>query len=128
MSTTYETISLSTWKSIVESAPAVGEDSPLSMRQETRWFVQTGTVELCYHDPHDNVRNVNARIQNVSDQGMMVRTEAAITPNTPVLMRIELQGETCLLCGIIRHCSMTVGGFKIGVRLLFDDEAILYFG
>lgn len=128
MSTTYETISQEDWKAIVEAAPAVGEDSPLSLRNETRWFVQTGTVEICYHNPRDEVRSLVARIQNVSDQGLMLRTDDPIPENTPVLMRVELEGESALLCGMIRHCSMTVGGYKLGIRLLFDDEAVLYFG
>jgi hypothetical protein len=128
MAVGYITISEDQWRSIVSKAPAVAVNDPLAQRSETRWELQTGTFELCYHDNFNVIQTVSGLIQNVSDQGLMIRAQGEIACNTPVLMRLELEDELTMLCGIVRHCSMSVGSYKIGVRLLFDDDAVLQFG
>lgn len=128
MTVGFITITEERWRSIVADAPAVALNDPLSMRSETRWDLQTGTFELCYHDSANAIQTVSGLIQNVSDQGLMIRAQGSIECNTPVLMRLELEDENVMLCGVVRHCSLSVGSYKIGVRLLFDDDAVLNFG
>lgn len=123
MSTAFKSISQEQWRGIVAAAPAVGEGVPISNRHETRWYLQSGTAELCYHNANNEVCKQLCLVQNVSDQGLMVRADLEIPENTFVIMSVDFENDNATLLGMVRHCSLSVGAYKLGIRLLFDDEA-----
>lgn len=57
----------------------------------------------------------------VSSEGI-----SAIAPNeVPELVRVTIQWiqehETIILKGRVRHCTQTIGGYKVGVQLSFSE-------
>src|ERR1043166_9870102 len=55
----------------------------------------------------------------VSAGGLMLRMDNEIPLGTWIDLQIELKEDTLLSTGMTCHCTQTIGGYKVGIRLLF---------
>ncbi len=96
--------------------------STLAGRNEPR-CVASGEVVLRYTDPVDGrERTMTADLLQVSWSGCMLRTSREI-PITDVQLEPRTPGHVHCLRGWVRHSTSTIGGYKTGVILMFDDRA-----
>jgi hypothetical protein len=62
-----------------------------------------------------------AAVLQVSDDGLMVRCHHQIPIHTPVAIDARVGDAAVSLAGVVRHCTQTVGAYKIGIELFFPD-------
>ena len=63
----------------------------------------------------------NGTIVNISSGGIMFKRSRPIRDGLHVVLRVQLPEGLALLHGDIAHCTQTMGGYHIGVELMFDD-------
>ena len=56
---------------------------------------------------------------NISNSGLMLKGETEIEEGIEALIEINPDGKPFHVVGVVRHCTQTLGGFKIGVNLRF---------
>ena len=57
----------------------------------------------------------------VAAGGLTVRTSEVISCGTAVHLQIQFDEEPLFCMGVTRHCTQTLGGYKVGIRLIFGD-------
>jgi hypothetical protein len=93
-------------------------------RREYRYDIGRGDVTIVYYaDPRRQHRVIadTVPLLQLSPGGLMLRTYQELQPGLGVAMQLTLDQEQFALLGVIRHCTQTVGGFKVGVELSFSD-------
>lgn len=105
------------WRAWVQRfLPAEGDEH---RRDEPRRLVAGVTVRIAFHH-RDNPRAVRGKLRDTSDGGLQILLPVLIKENTLVVIQIETPEAYLAIGGIVMHCTQTVGGYKIGVRLQFD--------
>jgi hypothetical protein len=90
-------------------------------RRTLRRYVVSGEVELAF-EIDDEPFQRTVPLLNVSPRGLTVKVYEPIPVEQAVIVRILLEGETRVFCGHVIHCTMTLGGFKVGIRLDFPSN------
>ena len=62
---------------------------------------------------------LTAPILDISDGGLAVKTESVIIQKTGVGLDVNLEGRRMLLMGSVARCTSTIGGYEIGIELVF---------
>jgi hypothetical protein len=76
-------------------------------------------VELTFErDGQAAVRG--GRLLNASSEGVMIGQREELAPGTAVRLHVMLGEVAARLDGRVIHCTQTVGGFKVGIQLLFS--------
>jgi len=57
----------------------------------------------------------------VSPEGLTARAPREVPVDVRFALDVEINGETLCLRGRTMHCTQTIGGYKVGVRLIFDE-------
>ncbi|MBX3394545.1 MAG: PilZ domain-containing protein [Phycisphaerae bacterium] len=86
-------------------------------RQEERSPYQFEAVVLLDAEGQTSRRRLG--VVNLSNSGIMLKGETDIEIGTPVLIELNPDGKPFHVVGEVRHCTQTLGGYKIGVRLKF---------
>jgi hypothetical protein len=98
------------------------EITPEIRRKHPRRTVAIGTVDVAV--THKGTSAVwPGKLLNLSPAGVLIKQRRRIDCGIPVLVRLMLADEEAILPGSVVHCTETVGGYKVGIRLLFDNEA-----
>lgn len=63
-----------------------------------------------------------AYTQNVGPDSMSLICKAEATTRTPIRVRRALEADECWCTGLVRHCTGTLGGFKIGLQFVDPDS------
>src|SRR3990172_5361471 len=111
------------WLEIVEQSGKLVTE-PLIRRQSPRHY--TDTVAKLAFDSDGGAgktrQTMLCSVLDISPTGMMLHSHREVAPSTVV--DIEwYEGDAILtLSGRIRHCTGTVGAFKIGVELQFPSS------
>jgi hypothetical protein len=71
----------------------------------------------------DRKKREHLAIIEVSIDGIMGLIEEEIPRHAEVCIELDPEGTPFALQGRVRHCTSAVGGFKVGVELVFDDRA-----
>lgn len=58
---------------------------------------------------------------DISPTGIMARAFMEYECKTTAMLELFFANEHCRARGRVAHCTRTLGGFKIGFELLFDD-------
>ncbi|HWL95642.1 MAG TPA: PilZ domain-containing protein [Phycisphaerae bacterium] len=96
-------------------------NAPLSRREPHRGEERSPfqlEVLIVMEDEGQTVRRRLALL-NVSKNGMMVKGDTEMEIGKAVLVEVNKEGTPFHVVGVIRHCTQTLGGFKIGVHLNF---------
>lgn len=59
-------------------------------------------------------------IVNISLEGITAKGNSEIPIGTNAFVELNPEGEPFLMRGEIVHCTETLGGFKIGIKLIFE--------
>jgi hypothetical protein len=94
---------------------------PRIKRKSQRYRVEFGVVQLFY-ECSGRTRDYTASLLQISAHGMMIRNHTRIAVGTPLRMKVTLDRAPVTLNGRVAHCTETVGAFKIGIRLQFEDR------
>ncbi len=94
-------------------------------RRAPRYGVVYGEVQIEFHpnnDPAQPVVRRSAPIYDISVGGLMARCLKPIEPQTHVLLHIDIGDQRVVLRGVVRHSTQTIGGYRVGIELLFDEQ------
>jgi hypothetical protein len=96
------------------------EVEPPVRRDHRRYGVDFGLARLSY--TRDGVPLTRtAPLLQISAEGLMVQIQEPIRVYTPLRLEVILGDETFALTGQVAHSTQTVGGYKVGIQLLFPD-------
>lgn len=93
-------------------------------RRTPRYGVVYGEVRIEFHphnDPAQPLVRRSAPVYDISVDGLMARCLKPIAPHTRVLLHIAIGQEQAALRGVVRHSTQTIGGYRVGIELLFDE-------
>ncbi|HSW45778.1 MAG TPA: PilZ domain-containing protein [Phycisphaerae bacterium] len=109
------------WIEIVEQSGDPKMESR-DRRQNPRY--NAGTVVTLVFDPEQGSekapRELTSSVLDISPTGMMLRCHWEIPHDTPVGIKWYQENDVEALSGIVRHCTSTVGAFKVGIELRFS--------
>jgi hypothetical protein len=112
-------LSAEDWREVIRSLVAA-ELEPLRRRRQRRYHVYTGEVRITYNDPLDErACTRTAGLLNVSTGGMMVKTYSPMPENIPAELEVTVGEFHFFAHARLRHSSSTLGGYKVGIELLF---------
>ena len=109
------------WVEVVDrnSARAV---RPHHRRKHERFSPAMGTAKLVFTMP-GGMQSVpvvlSAPILDISAGGLAVKSESVILQKTGVGLDVNLEGCSMLLMGLVARCTSTIGGYEIGIELVF---------
>jgi hypothetical protein len=96
--------------------PEIGENR----RRHARRYTTAGEVKLAYERAGRTVRR-SFDVLGVSVDGIMARGHCEVDADELVNMEINLNGSPICLRGRVIHCTTGLGGYKIGIKLMFED-------
>jgi hypothetical protein len=95
---------------------------PHHRRKHNRFFPPMGTAKLVFTMPGGAKTLpvvLTAPILDISDGGLAVKTESMIIQKTGVGLDVNLEGRQMFLMGSVARCTSTIGGYEIGIELVF---------
>lgn len=119
METRLETPTRRRWREII--APYADAANAEYRRSDQRACVELGMVKLSFVDPNGAHVVHTGRPLNASEAGLMVRLNQSIPSRTRLRIEVEIDQVKFALSGSVVHVTDTVGGYKVGIELLFAD-------
>ena len=107
-----------TWRKML-AAQVAGEIESHSRRHWRRYPAE-GEVKAEFM-VDDQPRKRTWDLLQIAAGGLTVRTGEEMMVNTQVLLHINMDGNPILARGLTRHCTQTLGGYKVGIKLLFEQ-------
>jgi hypothetical protein len=107
------------WQAVLSQHVPAPEIEPPVRRGQRRYGVPLGGWRLLFHDRENHALEVRGTLRNASPTGVMLVCRQELSTNTPVLLAFNDGERECVLTGEIAHCTSTIGGHKVGVRLRF---------
>ncbi len=97
------------------------EPDPHQRRRFCRYPVTCGSATLTLA-ADENAAVVPGRLVNISAGGVMVQVRKWLQVGTPVWIDIELDTIRGALLGRIVHTTQCLGGYKLGIQLVFPER------
>ncbi len=122
--TEYQPITPEQWTQLVAQHGS-GAAASLMRRRQLRYHVQ-GPTRVAFSRHADSSEASNARtcsVLDISNDGLMLRSREQVPLQTPLAIELYFGDQTITVFGTVVHCTQTVGAFKIGVKLRFDEPA-----
>ncbi len=99
---------------------------PHGRREHERFCPAMGTVKLVFTLPKGTgvvpvVRTLP--ILDISAGGLAVKSETMVPLRTGVGLDVNLEGQPLLMMGKVARCTSTIGGYQIGIELVFSQPA-----
>ncbi len=108
------------WRQILLRVGGAGDD--FDARRTNARFPIDGDVKVAFIRDGDQHHRMLKMI-NISVQGITAKGNNEIPEGTRLEVELEFDGITLQTDGEVVHCTDTLGGFKIGIRLdLREDE------
>jgi len=60
-------------------------------------------------------------LRQVSLEGISARSSQEIPAEARLEFEVCINGHVLRVRGKIKHCTQTIGGYKVGIKLLFDE-------
>ena len=120
MATILKITSRECWEQLLARYPA-----PPTMerkRKHRRRDTAIGTAELTYERDGELVTRPG-KLLNASPEGVALKQREWIAYATQVVIRVMLADGEAILAGRVTHATDTVGGFKVGIQLVFAGDA-----
>lgn len=118
MPTRFETSLRERWRRLVaRHAEAQPQDC---RRGNERHYIGFGSARLWFEE--QGVRQERTgNLLNVSDGGLMLKQYKEIPIGVTLTLEVLIGDEALQVRGRTAHCTQTLGGYKVGVELEFDD-------
>lgn len=113
-----EPLTESAWRKIL--AVRVSADFERGTRRNWRRYPIVGEVKVQYR-VDDQPRKRSWDILTGSARGLTLRSDEELPLDTKLTMEILLEEGTFPATAVVRHCTQTVGGFKLGIQFVFAD-------
>lgn len=115
-------LSRAAWTDLLGRGIRTPEVEPAVRRRGRRYGAAVGTAWRILYQKANKVVERRGKLLNASAGGLMMlcQKEVPISAAVAVVFTSVAEDE-CLLSGEVRHCTSTVGGYKIGLRLHFAD-------
>ncbi|MEP0847461.1 MAG: PilZ domain-containing protein [Phycisphaerae bacterium] len=117
------------WLTVLVRHVALQEERPFRRkynRESYRYEGDFGAVQVFEPDhvalPGARADGMWAALVQISLGGIMIRSRSPLDVGSLPRLEIALEDEVIHARGVVRHCTDTIGGYKIGIELLFDDE------
>ena len=112
-------LSQEAWRVLLSQHIVVPEVEPPVRRLQRRYCLLWGSWRLHYHGPGGEPVEASTLLLNAALAGVMVRSRRELPLNLAVVLTFCADDQECALPGVVAHCTETVGGFKLGIRLRF---------
>jgi len=111
-------MSIEQWNELLTRvvAPELGKN----LRRGTRRYPLLGEAKLTYEKDGKTYRRTFDVI-NVSRGGMTLKGYDEVKADTIIELKVTLGPHVAPLKAKVVHCTGTLGGFKVGVEILFKD-------
>jgi hypothetical protein len=111
-------MSLSGWKHVLARyvVPEMGSE----WRRRTIRYPLCGEIRAAIRHP-DGIMNRELALREVSVSGVMARYHQRLPESAPVRMEVRIGEYWLAVLGEIVHCTETIGGYKVGIRLHFPE-------
>jgi hypothetical protein len=114
-------LSREAWQALLVRSVSAPELEPPVRRRSRRYGVWLGAAWHVAYQKRGKPVELRVKLVNASPEGVMVLSREEVSECIPVLLTFTDDAEQeYLLSGKIQHCTSTVGGYKIGVRLCFS--------
>ncbi len=91
-------------------------------RRTNQRYTADGDVRISFVDDGDAQQRM-LRLLDISIDGMTVKGSNEVSPGTQVAIQLDMEEGPFDASGTVVHCTGTLGGFKVGIRLdLHDDD------
>ena len=108
------------WQELLSCCVSAPEFEPPIRRHARRYGIQLGAWRLMYQAGR-RLTALRVRLANAAADGVMLLSHADVPDNIPVLLTFTGDRDAEYeLVGQVVHCTSTVGGYKVGVRLRFS--------
>ena len=107
------------WEAFVAQQPE--EPTPEHRRSNRRRDTAFGMAELVFTLEGRQVQR-SGRVLNISPTGLMVKQREPVADGSSVLVKVGCEDGELVLSGRVMHCTETVGGYKLGIELLFPGD------
>lgn len=107
------------WREVLARSVAA-ELEPMLRRQFRRYAVRGEARATWLHDGTTFSRTWS--ILDISVQGMMVKAYEDVPTDVRLNLMVNLDGTPMPMVGRAIHCTQTLGGWKLGVELVFAAE------
>jgi hypothetical protein len=116
-------LSRKAWMALLARGIRTPQVEPPVRRRSRRYAAALGTAwRILCRKGHKNVE-LRATLMNASAEGVMLVCRTEVPAYVPVFIAFtSVAEEECALAGEVRHCTSTIGGYKVGVRLRFPDS------
>ncbi len=99
---------------------------PHGRRQHERFRPPMGSAKLVF-TLSTGARTVpvvrTLPILDISEGGLAVKSETMVPLRTGVGLEVNLEGQPLLMMGQVARCTGTIGGYQIGIELIFPRTA-----
>lgn len=106
------------WNTLVEKMTQP-EIEPAYRRQSRRYAAEGNILATCLSDLKPMIQTWDLR--QVSAEGLTARSPRVVPEYTRFVLDVNINEQAIRLKAKVRHCTQTVGGYKIGLEILFDD-------
>ena len=90
-------------------------------RRNQRHYVEFGSVTLRFLEKGQPVEKTG-KLLNVSRGGLMLKQYQEIDIGTKLQIDVLAGDDALTVAGRVAHCTETLGGFKVGVKLEFEEK------
>jgi hypothetical protein len=105
-----------TWRSVL--GKYVEADMEAHTRRSYRRYRVAGRV-IAEYRLNEKLERHNCHILNLAAEGLLIFSTVEMPVGVWVDLQIELGEDNFLAIGMTCHCTQTIGGYKVGVRLVF---------
>ena len=60
-------------------------------------------------------------LHQVTPVGLSARSSREIPEGARLKLEVHINGQVLRVRGKVKHCTQTIGGYKVGIQLLFDE-------
>ncbi len=115
-------LSRGAWADLLARGIQTPETEPPVRRRSRRYVAALGTAWRVLYQKGPKVVELRGKLINASAEGLMLLCRTEVPLRVPAIVAFTgVAEDEYTLAGEIRHCTGTVGGYKVGVRLCFPD-------
>ncbi len=107
------------WRQILTRVGGVGDE--LDARRTNARFPIDGEVKVTFAEEGDS-HHRTLKMLNISCDGITAKGNNEIPEGTHLRVELDFDNITLNSDGEVIHCTDTLGGFKIGIRLALQDN------
>ncbi|MBI5763420.1 MAG: PilZ domain-containing protein [Planctomycetes bacterium] len=101
-------------------AVRVAADFERGTRRSWRRYPIVGEVKAQYQID-DQPRKRSWDILSGSARGLTIRSDEEVPLGTKIALQIHLEEGAFPAAAVVKHCTQTVGGYKLGIQFVFAD-------